>query len=57
MLLMSEMTYASVDHDDATFVSCIDHFLVAHGAARMDYASCAGIDYDVQSIAEREEGI
>ena len=54
---MPEMAHASKYHGYAAFVSSINHFLVAHGAAWLYDAGGAVVDDYVQSVAEGEEGI
>src|SRR5690554_31536 len=51
------MAHAGEDHGDAVLVSGVDHFLVAHGAARLDHGGDAGRCRSIDVVLEREEGV
>lgn len=57
LLLMFEMPYAREDHCKVVFVGCRDDFLIAHGAAGLDYGGDAVSRGFVNAIAEGEEGV
>ena len=54
---MPEMTNTGKHHRDAVFIGSSDDFFVSDAAPRLDNAGCAGVGYDVDSVAEREERI
>src|SRR5690554_63121 len=51
------MAHAGEDHRDAVFVGSVNHFLVAHGAARLDDSGNARRRSGVDAVPEREESI
>ncbi|MEN9466033.1 MAG: hypothetical protein RL081_34, partial [Pseudomonadota bacterium] len=44
-------------HKNKTHTGGGDHLVVAHRAAGLDDAGGTGVDDDIQTVAEREEGI
>ena len=54
---MTEVAGAGEHHGDPALVGRVDHFLVAHRAARLDDAGGAGVADHVQAVAEREERV
>ena len=55
--LVAEMAHAGEDHGNAGFVGCVNHFLIAHGAAGLDNCADAHLGGVVDAVAEREEGV
>src|SRR5690554_4292400 len=51
------MAHAGEDHGNAMLVGGIDHFLVAHGTARLDHCGDTGSGGGIDAVAEREESI
>jgi hypothetical protein len=52
-----EVPHPREHHRHATLVGGGDDLFVAHAAARLDHASGAGIDNDIEAITEREERV
>src|SRR5690554_4103376 len=51
------MAHAGEDHGNAMLVGGVDHFLVAHGTARLDHCGDTGSGGGIDAVAEREESI
>ena len=54
---MPEVPHAGEHHRDAVFVGGGNHFIVAHGTARLDHGLDAELRSDIEPVAEREEGV
>ena len=54
---MPEMTDAGEDHGHFAFVGGGDHFVVAHGAARLNRGRRAGFGGGDQAVGKREKGV
>ena len=54
---MSEMADVGEDHGHALFVCCGDYFVVADGAAWLDYCGGAGFAGFFYAVGEGEEGV
>src|SRR5947208_681155 len=55
--LMSEVSDAGKDHRQAQAVGSLDHFLIAHRAARLDHCSRARLRNLLNSIGKRKESV
>ena len=54
---MPKMPHARYHHGDAVFVRCVEDFLVAHRACRVDDGFDALFGDDIHAVAEGKEGI
>ncbi len=54
---MSEMSHPRKHHREAVLVRGLDDFLIAHGAAGLDYRRDSRCSGSIDAVAEREEGI
>ena len=57
LVLVPEMTHAAKYHSHAALIGCIDHFLVAHGAAGLNDAGSTCVHHHVEAVTEREESV
>src|SRR3954468_23446194 len=54
---MPEVAHAGEQHGHAALVSGGDHLGVAHAAAGLDDRGCAGVNDDIDAVAERKERV
>ena len=57
MVLVTEVTLASVDHGDASGIGDGGHLCISDRATRLDHGAHTGGDEHLEAVGEGEEGI